>query len=169
MLLKFPTNFQFPKKIQFISKKFQNYFKPNHKSPKTVEKLQPKLCKNVPPLKVKIYKPLKKNFFLKSFFLQLCKIFVSCKSSKSLGTVKSFSKIKSQKVGYLGRNTFPKYQSFLQVKVFSFFCQFLFYFYLFNFLFIYLFIFFGGRGGGGQSFIGFSFLAKVSNPKFYFF
>ena len=37
---------KFPNKIQFISNKFQNYFKPNHKS--HVENLQPKLCKSIP-------------------------------------------------------------------------------------------------------------------------
>ena len=36
---------KFRKKVQSISNKFQNYFKPNHKLPKTVEKYQPKLCK----------------------------------------------------------------------------------------------------------------------------
>ena len=46
VLLKFSTNFR--RKSKTISNKFQNYFKPNHKSTKTVEKLQPKLCKNVP-------------------------------------------------------------------------------------------------------------------------
>ena len=37
---------KFPNKLQSISNKFQNYFK-IQKSLKTVEKLQPKLCKNV--------------------------------------------------------------------------------------------------------------------------
>ena len=60
------SNIIFPNIIQSISNKFQNYFKPNHNSP--VEHLQPKLCKNapLPPLNVKICKPLtfKKNYVI---------------------------------------------------------------------------------------------------------
>ena len=55
---------KFPNKIQSIFNKFQNYFKPNHKSP--VEKRQPKLYKNAPPFKVLLDLPLKKSPLLKN-------------------------------------------------------------------------------------------------------
>ena len=76
--------------------------------------------KKCPPLKVKIYKLLMKinNFFFKIFFLQICNIFLSSKSLKSFGNLKGFSKVKSQKVGSKGQNTFPKCQSFLKSNCF---------------------------------------------------
>ena len=68
----------------------------------------------------------KSNFFSQFFFcLQICKIFLSSKSSKSLGNLKRFSKVRSEKVGSKSQNYFPKCQSFLK-SVFSFFCHFLF-------------------------------------------
>ena len=113
VLLKFPTNFQFPKKIQFISKKFQNYFKPNHKSPKTVEKLQPKLCKNVSPLKVKIYKPLKKNFFFSNFFLATLQDICKLQIIKIFGDHQKFLKDQKSKGGILRSEYFSKISKLL--------------------------------------------------------
>ena len=59
-----------------------------------------------------------------SFSGIFCKIFLSSKFFKSLGNLKSFAKVKNQKVRSKGRNTFPKSQSFLKVELFSFFLPF---------------------------------------------
>ena len=50
----------------------------------------------------------------------ICKIFLSFKYSKYLGNLNSFSKVKSQKVGSKGQNTFPKCPSFKKGKFFYF-------------------------------------------------
>ena len=100
---------QFSKKIQSISSKFQNCWK------------------NFNPSDVKISPIKSKNVYtFKEFFFQNCvsckfgRYFLSSKSSKSLGNLKSFSEVKSQKVGFKCQNTFPKCQRFLKVTVFSF-------------------------------------------------
>ena len=91
-------------------------------------------------------------FFQIFFCLQICKIFLSSKSSKSLGNLKRFSKVTSEKVGSKSQNSFPKFQSFLKSMCFHF---------------LPFFFFFGGGGGGGGGKVSLALLYFLGQSLFF--
>ena len=118
MLLIFPTNFQ---ENSNPFHKFQNNYKPNHKSP--VEKLQTKFFSKIFQLKVKIYKPLKKKLF-KFVFLANLQDVSKFQIIKIFGETQKFLEGQKSKGRIQGSKYFPQLSKHLESQSFYFFAIF---------------------------------------------